>query len=122
MSGAGTYGFAQTCTLTATPDAGFVFVNWTKDGEVISTNSTYSFVVTENVDLVANFEAEQVELPGDANGDGEMNALDIVIIVNYIFGETPDNFFFDNADVNGDGEVNALDIVAIINLIFSKES
>ena len=59
-------------------------------------------------------------IEGDANGDGEMNALDIVIIVNYIFGETPDVFFFDNADVNGDGEINALDIVAIINLIFSK--
>ena len=57
---------------------------------------------------------------GDANGDGEMNALDIVIIVNYIFGETSEEFIFDNADVNGDGEVNALDIVAIINLIFSK--
>ena len=42
------------------------------------------------------------------------------VIVNHIFGATPEEFVFDNADVNGDGEINALDIVAIINLIFSK--
>ena len=70
---------------------------------------------------MANFEAE-VDLPGDPNGDGMVNALDIVIIVNFIFGETPEEFIFDNADVNGDGVVNALDVVVIINLIFSKES
>ena len=69
---------------------------------------------------MANFEAE-VGLPGDANGDGTVNALDIVIIVNYIFGGTPEEFVFDNADINGDGVVNALDLVAIVNLIFSKK-
>ena len=119
VTGAGTYSQGSTVILTATANTSYTFINWTKDGTVVSTNPTYSFTVTEDASYVANFEAE-VELPGDANGDGTMNALDIVIIVNYIFGETPDEFFFDNADVNGDGEINALDIVAIINLIFSK--
>ncbi|MBR6491256.1 MAG: dockerin type I repeat-containing protein, partial [Bacteroidales bacterium] len=67
---------------------------------------------------VANFEAE-VGMPGDANGDGTVNALDIVITVNYIFGATSIEFVFENADINGDGVVNALDLVVIINLIFS---
>ena len=77
--------------------------------------------MTEDASYVANFEAE-VGLPGDANGDETVNALDIVIIINHIFGETPEEFVFANADVNGDGVVDALDIVVIINLIFSKES
>ena len=119
VSGGGTYQSGSTCTLTATANTGYNFTNWTKNGTVVSNNPTYSFTVTEDVDLVANFEAE-VDLPGDPNGDGTVNTLDIVIIVNYIFGETPEEFFFDNADVNGDGVVNALDLVAIINLIFSK--
>ena len=73
--------------------------------------------MTEDVDLVANF-----KLPGDANGDGIVDALDIVIIVNHIFGLPTEEFVFDNADVNGDGVVDALDIVIIVNIIFSKNS
>ncbi len=118
VTGGGTYNHGTTATLTATTNTGYTFINWTKNGSIVSTNPTYSFTVTENASYVANFEG----VPGDANGDGMVNALDIVIIVNYIFGETPEEFFFDNADVNGDGAVNALDIVVIINLIFSKES
>ena len=121
ITGAGSYAEGSTCTLTATANTGYTFINWTKNGTVVSTNPTYSFTVTEDVDLVANFEAE-VGLPGDANGDGAVDALDIVIIVNHIFGEPTEEFIFDNADVNGDGAVDALDIVVIINLIFSKKS
>ena len=50
-----------------------------------------------------------------------VNALDIVRLVNYIFGDPGDGFIFDNADINGDGVIDALDLVTIINLIFSKE-
>jgi hypothetical protein len=42
-------------TLTATANDGYKFVNWTKGGEQVSTEATYSLTVTENVDLVANF-------------------------------------------------------------------
>ncbi|MBP5781977.1 MAG: C10 family peptidase, partial [Bacteroidales bacterium] len=119
ITGAGIYNHGATATLTATANTGYNFINWTNNGTIISTNPTYSFTVTEDADLVANFEAE-VGLPGDANGDGMVNALDIVIIINHIFGETPEEFVFANADVNGDGVVDALDIVVIINLIFSK--
>ena len=42
-------------TLTATANPGYKFVNWTKAGVEVSTDATYSFTATENVDLVANF-------------------------------------------------------------------
>ena len=55
VTGGGTYEEGSTCTLTATPAEGYAFVNWTKDGEVVSTESTYSFTVTEAGDYIGNF-------------------------------------------------------------------
>lgn len=56
VSGAGAYHFGEVCTLTATPSSdAFVFVNWTENGEVVSSNAQYSFIVTENRNFVANF-------------------------------------------------------------------
>ena len=56
-TGGGDYKENETATLTATPAANHRFVNWTKGEEVASTETTYSFVVTEDVTLTANFEA-----------------------------------------------------------------
>ena len=53
---------------------------------------------------------------GDANGDGEVNAADIVEVANYIMGSQSNNFMFDGADANGDRVVNAADIVKITNI------
>ena len=55
VSGAGNYLEGQTCVLTATANPDYTFVNWTKDGEVVSTEATYSFIVTESASFVANF-------------------------------------------------------------------
>ena len=44
-------------TVTATPDEGYKFINWTDgNGSVLSTNKAYSFYVTEDITLKANFE------------------------------------------------------------------
>ena len=57
VTGGGTYYEGATATLTATPHAGYRFVNWTKASEEVSTDATYTVTVTEDVELVANFEA-----------------------------------------------------------------
>ncbi|MCQ2282762.1 MAG: fibronectin type III domain-containing protein [Bacteroidales bacterium] len=52
VTGAGTYQEGQTCTLTATPaSAAYEFLNW--NGDV--TDNPYSFTVTGNVTITANF-------------------------------------------------------------------
>jgi len=64
--------------------------------------STYSWSFTT--------EAESTVVPGDANGDGSVNALDITKVERIIAGmdaETP------GADANEDGSVNALDITKV---------
>ena len=56
-------------------------------------------------------------LSGDADGNGDVNAVDIDAISKYIMGGNTEGFIFKNADVNGDKKVNAADIVLIVNMI-----
>ena len=60
VSGAGEYLHGTTCTLTATAAEHYAFVNWTKDGEVVSTVNPYAFTVTEAASYVANFELSTI--------------------------------------------------------------
>ena len=55
--GAHTFNHGESCTVTATANEGYVFVNWTENGQQVSTSATYNFVVTGVRTLVANFEA-----------------------------------------------------------------
>ena len=55
VDNAGLYPENSAAPLVATPDAGFAFVNWTENGNVVSTNPNYTFTVTGNRTLVANF-------------------------------------------------------------------
>lgn len=55
VDGGGTYDQGATCLLTATANTGYEFKKWTKDGEEVSTNASYSFEVTENATYVGVF-------------------------------------------------------------------
>ena len=58
VTGAGAYEEGKTATLTATPAEGYKFLNWTVGDSIVSTENPYSFVVTADIALVANFEKE----------------------------------------------------------------
>jgi len=60
VQGTGVYNIGSTATLTALPNEGYQFVNWTNNGVEVSTNATYSFTVTNACNLVANFETSAV--------------------------------------------------------------
>src|SRR5207302_5972768 len=55
VSGGGTFPANSSQTVTATPNAGFAFVNWTEAGTVVSTSASFTFTLTANRNLVANF-------------------------------------------------------------------
>ncbi|MDP2423475.1 MAG: dockerin type I domain-containing protein [Bacteroidales bacterium] len=89
------------------------------------TAGVYTFTYTKTVsgcssdcqfDIVVN---PPVGLRGDANGDGLVNVLDVITVINYIMGQNPPGFIFLNADVNGDQEINVLDVIGIINIIMA---
>ena len=58
VTGGGTYNQGQSCTVTATPNAGYTFTNWTENGNVVSSQANYTFIVNNNRTLVANFQAQ----------------------------------------------------------------
>ena len=55
ISGAGVYNQSSMCTLNATANEGFVFNNWTENDVEVSSDAVYSFKITRDRNLVANF-------------------------------------------------------------------
>jgi uncharacterized repeat protein (TIGR02543 family) len=56
MTGATTYG--SMVSVSAISKTGYDFVSWTENGSIVSTNPNYSFTVTGNRNLIANFVAK----------------------------------------------------------------
>ena len=54
-SGDGNFQIGTSATVTATPNAGYNFVNWTVGGVAVSASASYQFSVNGNRVLVANF-------------------------------------------------------------------
>jgi len=53
---------------------------------------------------------------GDLNGDGIVNILDVIAVVNLVLGGEYNN----SADLNSDGNMDILDVVLIVNLILGN--
>ncbi|MEI6820316.1 MAG: T9SS type A sorting domain-containing protein [Bacteroidota bacterium] len=53
--GNGIFTFTQTCTVKALSNIGYGFVNWTENGNIVSTDSIFTFTITASRNLVANF-------------------------------------------------------------------
>ena len=76
VHGGGVYNAGQEVTAAATPNAGYLFVNWTNAaGAEVSSNPQHTFFMPgNNIFLTANFN----ELPdGDDDGDPGEGAVDI---------------------------------------------
>ena len=87
VTGIGSFEVGDTCTLIAMPNEGFVFSNWTENGNVVSTETTYSFIVDGNRALVANFILEYVNGNNLVfNGDVELG--NIGFSTEYIYENT----------------------------------
>jgi hypothetical protein len=85
VTGADSYVEGSTATLTATANEGYTFTNWTKNGNVVSTNATYSFTVTENASYVANFTLNTYTITALVNPE---NAGTVTGAGTYSHGET----------------------------------
>jgi len=55
VSGGGSTYVGVSKTVTATPKPAYSFYNWTSNGTVVSSSASYTFTVTGNTNLVANF-------------------------------------------------------------------
>jgi len=64
-----------------------------------------------------NFFNQFTFILGDVNEDGDLNILDIVVLVQIILGLYPENLA---ADINQDGLYNIIDVVQLINIILNN--
>ena len=56
LTGAGTYDACSKVTVTVTPDNQYKFIRWTEGGVEVSKEKSYSFYLTRNRELTAEFE------------------------------------------------------------------
>ena len=70
-----------------------------------------------NVKTIWGDDYPGVDIPGDANGDGEVNAQDVDCLRDYILGLDPTPFSLESANMNGDGEVDIQDLTQLIQLL-----
>ena len=90
LTGAGAYDVNGTVTVTAAANAGYKFLNWTEDGKVVSEENAYTFTITKDRDLIANFVSTNVSynvtlivIPieaGSVTGSGYYSAGDKVVL------------------------------------------
>ena len=58
-------------------------------------------------------------IPGDINGDGNVNSLDLIRLKKYIADDTTE--LVGSGDVNGDGNVNSLDLIRLKKYIAGSD-
>ena len=73
VSGAGMFTPGTSCTVTASPNIGYNFVNWTENGSQVSFSNTYTFTLIANRNLVANFTSGPVNYTLNVNSSGAQN-------------------------------------------------
>lgn len=54
---------------------------------------------------------------GDANGDDEVNIVDVTSTISAVLGQTPDDFISEAADTNDDEEINIVDVTSTIDIV-----
>ena len=80
-----------------------------------TTEWTYSGNLNTARSIKYSYDYFDTTLSGDLNGDGAVNVLDVISVVNLIL----ENEYQVTGDLNNDGEVNILDVVALVSIILS---
>ena len=70
VTGYGNYECGNNITVLATPNSSYKFDNWAENGTVVSTSTAYTFTVTGNRNLVANFSKTSSPPPSGGGGGG----------------------------------------------------
>ena len=106
VTGSGTYEMLDECTVTATANEGYNFVNWTENGNEVSNEAAYTFAITGDRTLVANFELMTFEITASAD---PIEAASISGAGTYNYGEEVtltfdrnEDWAFQNWTENGD--------------------
>lgn len=104
VSGEGTYANGASCTVTATPNDNYLFMHWRKNGEVVSSNASYSFSVYEDTELEAVFMPQ--DNAGDIVGSGETTSIYLPSHSYYNYALTQQ--IYTASELNGSFTINSI--------------
>ena len=123
----------------AYPNQWYEFIGWYENDVLVSNEMYFQYQMkAQSTTLVAKFKknyqpsnpdepvSQQTNIDntsnikGDANGDGTVNAADIVESVNAFNGKPSTKFILSNADLNSNNQVDEDDIKGIVNIIMEK--
>lgn len=99
VTGTGQYSWGNDCTVTATPNQGYHFLYWMENGSVVSTQPSYTFMVVEDRNLVAEFSTTDPNFDYIQFADSQVKALCVA-----------------NWDTNGDGELSKAEAAGVRDL------
>ena len=57
---------------------------------------------------------------GDVNSDGVINVTDVILLVNFVAGNSISGFNVEMADLNGDGDYTVTDVLILVNIVVSN--
>ena len=89
-------------TLTATPNEGYSFVNWTVNGEEVSKEATCTIKVTKDAEYIANFVTHKVTVVSGEGGTAKTSKTQVGHNGQVTLTATPNEYYsFVNWTVNG---------------------
>ena len=69
---------------------------------------------------ITNMSIPKVAKAGDVDFNGDLNVLDVIILINFIIDvDQPDTSELTASDLNDDGDLNIQDIILLINIILN---
>ena len=104
------------------------FDGWTPDTELGVEYDITTYTVLATDDNIVNDSAFSLVVTGeaapwtcgDANGDSNVNILDVVYIINYKYKSGPAPYPLNSADADNSGTINILDVVYLINFKYKS--
>lgn len=73
-----------------------------------------------NADIIFRGQGAPTDVSGDVDGDGSLNAADVIALMRYLVGYNVAGFYADNADYNNDGRINNRDILCMMLAIVNQ--
>ena len=106
---------------------------WPRWGQYVWPNYNIAQNFTEEVSFLKGWLNDRLEwldeqwgydpnalLPGDVNGDGNIDVSDVNIIINIMLGKVSEDNYPGNPDINGDSYVDVSDVNTVINIMLGK--
>lgn len=121
--------------LCAYPSMDYDFLGWYEGSKLVNSELEFNYLMGfSNATLTAKFVYNPSNpdepysmggdisnyLLGDVDGDGTIDAADVILLINHYIADTTGELVLDRCDMNTDGMIDAADIILVINKYLQK--